>query len=95
MATNLLERVTELSKDAVLIEHLSLESLLVIIVDPLSHIRWQFMERHVLLHLLILQTFVQNTWRFDLHKDTIEIPQSRCQMSHLVTFSTMCLLNYF
>ncbi len=55
MATNLLERVTELSEDAVLIEHLSLESLLVIIVDPLSHIRWQFMERHVLLHLLVLQ----------------------------------------
>lgn len=60
--TDLLERITELSEDAVLVEHLALESLLVIIMDPLSHIAWQFMERHVLLHLLVLKTFVQNTW---------------------------------
>lgn len=91
--THLLERITELSEDAVLVEHLALESLLVIIMDPLSYVRWQFMERHILLHLLILKTFVQNTWWFDLHGDTTEILQGWCQMSHLVTLSTMCLLN--
>lgn len=33
-------------------------------MDPLSYIRWQFMEWHVLLHLLILETFAQDTMWF-------------------------------
>ena len=56
--THLLERITELSEDAVLVEHLALEALLVVIVDPLPNVRGQLMERHVLLHLLILKTIV-------------------------------------
>lgn len=56
LLTNLLEWITELPEDAVLIKHLALEPMLIIVVDPLSDISWQFMERHVLLHLLILKT---------------------------------------
>lgn len=33
---HLLEWITELSEDVVLIEHLALESLLIVVVDPLS-----------------------------------------------------------
>lgn len=82
--TNLLERITELSENAVLIKHLALESLLVVIMDPLSYIRRQFMEWHVLLHLLILKTFVQTTWWFNLHEDTSTGLMSDVTFSHIL-----------
>lgn len=44
----------QFSQNALFIKHLALVSVLVVIVDPLSHVRWQLVERHVLLHLLIL-----------------------------------------
>lgn len=55
--SHLLQRVAQLPQDAVLIEHLALEAMLVVVVDPLPHVRGEFMEGHVLLHLLVLRTF--------------------------------------
>lgn len=46
----------QFSQNALFIKHLPLVSVLIVIVDPLSHVRGQLMERHVLLHLLVLQT---------------------------------------
>lgn len=74
--TNLLEWITELPEDAVLIKHFALESLLIVVVDPLSDISWQFMEGHVLLHLLILKTH-----------DCCYSTRCGCQMPH---FCHMC-----
>lgn len=54
-SSHLSERLVQLSQDALLIEHLALESVLVVVVDSLSHICWQLVEGHVLLHLFVLQ----------------------------------------
>lgn len=51
---DLFERVTEFSQNAVLAEHLPLETVLIIVMDSLSQVSGQLMEGHVLLHLLIL-----------------------------------------
>lgn len=47
--------LAELSQDVLLIEHFPLEAVLIVLMDLLANICWKLMERHVLLHLLVLQ----------------------------------------
>lgn len=49
------ERFAEFSQNALLIKHLSLVSVLVIVVDFLTEVSRQLVEGHVLLHLLVLR----------------------------------------
>lgn len=53
--SNLSERFVQLSQDALLVEHLSLVTVLVVVVDPLPHVRRQLVKGHVLLHLFVLR----------------------------------------
>lgn len=92
-STNLLEWIAELSENAVLIKHLALEPLLIVIVDPLPHISRQLVERHVLLHLLILKHLCET--HGDLTSATAEIPLGQCHHhgSIVVTLCAMCSQN--
>lgn len=54
-SSHLSERLIQLSKDALLVKHLALVTVLVVVVDSLPHICWQLVEGHVLLHLFVLQ----------------------------------------
>jgi hypothetical protein len=56
LQTHLPQRLTQLAQDALLIEHFALVAMLVVIMDSLPGVRWQLVEGHVLLHLLILRT---------------------------------------
>ncbi len=51
----LAQRLIKLLQDALFIKHLALVSVLVVVMDFLSEVGWQFVERHVLLHLLVLE----------------------------------------
>lgn len=53
--TYLSQRLIQLLQDALLVEHLSLITVLVVLVDPLAHVGWQLVEAHVLLHLFVLK----------------------------------------
>ena len=48
------ERLTQLSQDALLIEHLPLVAVLVVVMDALPHVRRELVEGHILLHLFVL-----------------------------------------
>lgn len=52
--SHLSEWLAELAQDALFVEHLALVSVLVVIVDFLSEVGRQLVERHVLLHLFVL-----------------------------------------
>lgn len=47
--------LTEFSQDVLLIKHFALEAVLIVLVDLLPNICRKLVERHVLLHLLVLQ----------------------------------------
>lgn len=51
----LAQRLIKLLQDALLIEHLALVSVLVVVMDFLSEVGREFVERHVLLHLFVLE----------------------------------------
>jgi len=53
-SSHLFERVVELTQDVVLVKDLALVAMLVVVVDFLPHVRWELVEGHVLLHLLVL-----------------------------------------
>lgn len=55
MCSYLTKRLIKLLQDALLIKHLALVSVFVVVMDFLSEVRRQFVERHVLLHLFVLQ----------------------------------------
>lgn len=49
------QRLIKLLQDALFIKHLALVSVLIVVVDFLSEVSRQFVERHVLLHLFVLE----------------------------------------
>lgn len=51
----LAQRLVKLLQDALFIKHLALVSVLVVVMDFLSEVGWQLVERHVLLHLFVLE----------------------------------------
>ena len=52
--SDLSQWLVQLLQDALLIEHLALITVLVVVVDPLTHVGRELVEGHVLLHLFIL-----------------------------------------
>lgn len=48
------QRVVELIEDIFLIKDFALVSVFIVIMNLLTHVRWQLMEGHVLFHLLVL-----------------------------------------
>ena len=48
------QRVVEFVEDVLLVKDFALVSVFIVIVNLLTHVRWQLMERHVLFHLLVL-----------------------------------------
>ena len=55
MCLYLAQRLIKLLQDALLIKHLALVPVLVVVMDFLSEVGGQLVERHVLLHLFVLE----------------------------------------
>lgn len=54
VTSDLSQWLIQLLQNALLVEHLALIAVFVIVVDPLTHVCRELVERHVLLHLFIL-----------------------------------------
>lgn len=55
MFSYLAQRLIKLLQDALFVEHLALVPVLVVVMDFLSEVGRELVERHVLLHLFVLE----------------------------------------
>lgn len=54
-AAHLSQWLTQFTQDAFLIKHLALVAVFIVVMDALPGVRWELVERHILLHLFILR----------------------------------------